>query len=84
MREVVAAAVRTDDWVIHFYPRPARHHNILHALHKAGARGIRGGQGFVMSDGSFAGRVEAGKCAIESGQIVELKHPPNLYSEDLW
>jgi hypothetical protein len=37
-----------------------------------------------MSDGTFAGREEAGKVAILAGQIKELAHPPKLYSEDLW
>jgi hypothetical protein len=37
-----------------------------------------------MSDGTFAGREEAGRCAIEGGRIKELAHPPELYSEDLW
>lgn len=91
VRRAVAAAVRTDDGVIHFFPAPCRHHHTIHALHRArsaeaesGLIVARGEQGFVMSDGTFAGREEAGRCAIAAGQINELAHPPRLYSEDLW
>ena len=84
---MAASAVwETDDGVIHFMPPPNRHHNTVHALHYAneGLIVARGEQGFVMSDGTFADRVAAAKAAIESGQILKLQHPPNLYSEDLW
>lgn len=87
-RKAIAAAVKTDDGVIHFMPPPHRHHHTVHALHRAstgeGLIVARGDQGFVMSDGTFAGRIEAAKAAIEAGQITVLAHPPNLYSEDLW
>jgi len=87
-RKPIAAAVKTADGVIHFMPPPHRHHHIVHALHRESAdKGLivaRGEQGFVMSDATFAGRIEAAKAAIEAGQIKALAHPPNLYSEDLW
>jgi hypothetical protein len=85
-RMAVAAAVQTADGLIHFMPPPHRHHHTVHALQKdnGGLIMARGVQGFVMSDGTFASREEAGRCAIESGQIKELTHPPKLYSEDLW
>ena len=87
-RRAIAAAVKTDDGVIHFMPPPNRHHHTIHALHYVNeASGLivaRGEQGFVMSDGTFADRVTAGKAAIAAGQITALAHPPNLYSEDLW
>jgi hypothetical protein len=89
-RKVVAAAVKTDDGVIHFMPAPCRHHHTVHALHRPNNAAendlivARGEQGFVMSDGTFADRIEAGQCAIAAGQITELKWPPKLYSEDLW
>jgi len=89
-RRAIAAAVKTDDGVIHFMPPPHRHHHTVHALHRP-QNGVendlieaRGEQGFVMSDGTFADRIEAGKAAIEAGQITALAHPPRLYSEDLW
>ncbi len=86
MRIAVAAAVRTDDGLIHFMPPPHRHHHIVHALNRdiGGLIVARGEQGFVMSDGTFASREEAGRCAVETGQIKVLAHPPKLYSEDLW
>ena len=85
-RLAIAAAVRTDNGVVHFMPPPHRHHHTVHALHLDNGSLIvaRGEQGFVMSDGTFADREEAGKCAIAAGQIRELAHPPRLYSEDLW
>lgn len=85
-RRAIAAAVRTDDGLVHFFPPPCRHHHTIHALHRDnnGLIVARGEQGFVMSDGTFADREEAGQCAIAAGQIKELAHPPRLYSEDLW
>ena len=88
MAKVIAAAVKTDDGVIHFLPQPHRHHHILHAVYcESSNKGLAidgWEQGFVMSDGTFAGRIEAAKAAIKAGQIVALQHPPKLYSEDLW
>ena len=88
MRKVIAAAVKTNDGVIHFMPPPNRHHHTIHALHRANETSgliiARGEQGFVMNDGTFADRVTAGLDAIAAGQIAALSHPPNLYSEDLW
>jgi len=88
--KVIAAAIKTDDGVVHFLPSPHRHHHIVHALYRP-QNGVendlivaRGEQGFVMSDGTFADRIEAGKAAIGAGQINALSHPPRLYSEDLW
>lgn len=91
-RTVVAAAVRSKDGVIHFMPRPHRHHHTVHALHRMMVNEACDGkviiardeQGFVLSDGTFANRIEAAKVAIDSGQIAKLNNPPQLYSEDLW
>lgn len=92
-RKAIAAAVRTADGVIHFLPAPNRHHHTVHALHRMTVRDelspaavvvAKGEQGFLMSDGTFANRIDAGKCAVSSGQIKKLTHPPELYSEDLW
>jgi len=86
MRKAIAAAVKTDDGVVHFMPPPHRHHHTVHALNKhEGALIVaHGEQGFVMSDGTFACREEAGRCAVESGQIAAMRWPPRLFSEDLW
>lgn len=85
-RRAIAAAVKTYDGLVHFMPPPYRHCHTVHALHwdNGGLIVAQGEQGFVMSDGTFADREEAGQCAIASGQIQELAHPPRLYSEDLW
>lgn len=41
-------------------------------------------QGFIDDKGNFLDRIEAGKHALECGQITELRWPPQLYSEDLY
>lgn len=86
----VAAAVKTDDGVIHFMPAPHRHHHTVHALNAVNKPAespiilATGNQGFVMSDGTFATREDAGRAAIKAGLIPALRWPPKLYSEDLW
>lgn len=82
----IAAAVRTDDGLVHSMPPPHRHHHIVHAMALDDVPIIqaRGEQGFLMSDGQFADRETAGACAIRWGRIEKLQHPPKLYSEDLW
>lgn len=66
-------------------PRPNRHHNIMWWLSTLGIRsGQMHEQGFVLSNGHYAGREEAAKIALAAGQIEKLISPPNLYSEDLW
>lgn len=87
-RKPVAAAVRYESGVIRSLPAPNRHHHILHAIHLEDGGGTiisaRGEQGFLMSDGTFADRVEAANAALSSGLISKLQHPPRLYTEDLW
>lgn len=88
--QVVAAAVQTEDGVVHSLPIPNRHHHIVHALHDlAGPNGAlieaRGEQGFLLSNGTFANRVFSARLASRNGQLKKpLIAPPNLYSEDLW
>ena len=86
MLRIVAAALETSDGIVHFLPRPNRHHHLIHALSMCYGEMylIDGVQGFVTSDGTFINRIMAGTIAIESGQITALQHPPKLYSEDLW
>lgn len=86
---IVAAAVLTDDGVIHSMPPPHRHHHIVHAMNKVTSNGDqgaihRGTQGFLMSDGNFVRRVPAVRIATEAGQVVRRTHPKRLFSEDLW
>ena len=79
-------AVSHGDSVIISIPPPARHHHILHSLHSLELNGdiLLDDQGFLLSNGLFVNRATAAKIALESGQIKELKWPPDLYSEDLW
>ena len=68
-------------------PAPKRHHHIFGVMHNDGVLPEdRYGctQGFLTSTGRFVDRTEAGKIAIEAGQIKTLKWHPYLYSEDLW
>ena len=84
-RTVVAAAVRLVGGEVHSLPAPARHHHIIHALAEQGRRQQGGDvQGFLLSNGQFADRCQAGQIACDGGQIDALKWPPSLYSEDLW
>lgn len=41
-------------------------------------------QGFVLEDGTFLTRTEAGVYAFEHGQITERVKDDFLFSEDLW
>ena len=60
-----------------------RHHNIFQSTLPLGC--IKDGeQGFVTDIGEFVDRIEAGKIAIECGQIKKLKWGNELYSEDLY
>jgi hypothetical protein len=79
----------------HLYsvPRPGRHHNVIALISEVTGDmvGIRGRQGFILSDGSFADREEAGQIALAALQpgrdgttFTRLNWPPDLYSEDLW
>jgi hypothetical protein len=86
MLTVTAAAIKRHTGIYSF-PPPARHHHVVHWLSDQGQpQHEHDGevQGFLLSDGSFVDRIEGAKIAIESGQILKLNWPPNLYSEDLW
>jgi hypothetical protein len=82
---VESAAIRKDD-VTYSVPPPARHHDVIrYMVEGCGlAPPCSGEQGFIVTGGRFVGRVEAGKIAVEGGQIAKLERPPRLYSEDLW
>lgn len=83
---VTAAAIKIEAQVYHL-PRPARHHHVIHFLVEIGHKPpIRGEQGFLLSDGTFVGRITAAKVAVEAGQIKksDLVAPPWLFSEDVW
>jgi hypothetical protein len=87
IEQIVGAAVMIDDLII-TVERPARHHTVLHAIHKRFREapvGFQFRQGFVTSTGRFVGRKEGLAIATAAEQIVK-KHPQpdELYSEDMW
>ncbi len=72
-------------------PRPARHHNILHAMKECGHDTTHGAneQGFLTNEGRFVWRERAKDIAKAADQIL----PPSaqseyqrreLFSEDVW
>jgi len=76
-------------------PRPARHHNILWAMHDVDHNTnpserpkiieAKGEQGFITKTGRFVDRVMAFDMAVGAGQLIrEPCAAPKLYSEDLW
>jgi hypothetical protein len=85
MTRVVAAAAVKRSTGVYSLPPPARHHHIIHKLYDEGfPQGPDEVQGFLLSDGTFVDRVQAGQIALACQQIPRLRWPPNLYSEDLW
>lgn len=89
---IVSAACRYGPLILSMAP-PARHYNIMHAIHFLGGEAMvrLGDQGFLLSDGSFAQRKPALIIATAAGQLVKNPEahssptgPPNLYSEDMW
>lgn len=84
--KILCVAVIDGNGKVWSLPPPARHHDVIRAIHKAGAPFVQDPklQGFIESSGRFVGRIEGALVALASGQIEALKWPPNLYSEDLW
>lgn len=83
---VISAALRTKD-VIFSKPRPARHHDIicaLHAMELSTAFIAACEQGFVLSDGYFANRKQAAACVEMAEQPTRSAVGVELFSEDLW
>ena len=82
--KIVAAAVIYEG-VIFTIPKPARHHNIVHAMFYMGLPKLaQKEQGFILSNGQYINREEAAALALANGQCENLMAPPYLYSEDLW
>jgi hypothetical protein len=73
--------------VILTMPRPSRHHTLMHEAHDRFGNGHHE-SGFLLSDGSYAGRKRAYAVAFVAGQILPRQpgqyNGPDLYSEDLW
>ena len=79
----VAAAVQLDSGVTVSLPKPARHHDIIHAV--SGVESLGGyTQGFLTNTGVFVDRITAATLALEAGLITKLETPPKLFTEDLW
>ena len=83
---IVAAAVRYRGLLTFSLPRPARHHNILHAMTAIGIAKGDMEQGFLTSEGEFVNRLAALQIAITCGQNPKMENAPylGLFSEDLW
>lgn len=84
---VVAAAVRLPDGRVFSLPSPARHHDVIHMLHREHGIEQRGDheQGFLLSDGRFCRRAPAKLVAERAGQLLpRAMHLKDLYSEDVW
>jgi len=82
--KVIGVAIRIGGMVCSM-EKPYRHSSIIHRFFFLGLKGVsKGEQGFLLSNGKFANRIEAAEVALESKQISKLKWPPYLYSEDLW
>lgn len=89
IHRVVAAAIIGHDGKVCSLPPPARHHDVIrHMVHVLDHPiPIKGEQGFVLSDGTFARRRRAKVMAVANDQILpHMKHMQNpyLFSEDLW
>lgn len=83
---VVSVAIRLPDGAVYSKPPPARHHTLIRELVQAGHEiPIRGDQGFLLSNGEFAGRFIALRVARKAGQLLQETSPANgLFSEDVW
>jgi len=80
-----AAAIRYKG-KIYWEEAPMRHNHAMEAARKdTGDFSIHGeDQGFILQDETFVDREEAGRIALEAGQISKMKWGIELYSEDLW
>ena len=78
---ILAAAVEIDG-VIRTLPAPARHHDVMKQYPLPDHR--HGEQGFIDHEIGFVDRRQAGRIALEEGQIDKMQWPPRLFSEDLW
>lgn len=83
-KETIVAAAVYHGCIVSL-PPPARHHTIIQSLDTLGYPGIIGpeAQGFVTSTGRYVNRVEGYYVAV-TGNGMEPKQKPELFSEDLW
>lgn len=85
---IASAALRTPTGLVVTLPKPARHHQLMDAMWRAGIPAeIRLGsdQGFITSDHRFVDRKEAFAIAKAAGQLIGNPVVPGiLFTEDLW
>ncbi len=85
--QVDAVAINQND-KIYTLPPPARHPDLMKymVMELQCQMPVRGEQGFVLSDSSFATRERAAEVALTAGQCVMplFYHGKELHSEDLW
>lgn len=83
---VMRAALRRADGCVVSMDRPARHGDLMRAFGFCGDG--PDGQGFILSDGSYATREEAWTVAQAAHQPIlrrsEVQAGEYLFSEDLW
>ena len=81
---ITAVAIKRGEDVFDL-PKPSRHNDVIRDMRNKGFKRVVGDvQGFLTNHGTFLDRIEGAKLALDCGQVDELKHPPYLYSEDLW
>ena len=85
MLEVVQAAIRDPEGKVHTLPRPARHSGVYFQMMREGTPYASDEvvKGFLLSDGTFASRRQAGRVAVKAGQ-VEKYDSSGLITDDLW
>jgi hypothetical protein len=80
------AAIKYTDGYIYAVPRPGRHHTVIGMMADYGhPTPIKGEQGFILSDGTFADRQAAKIVAKKAKQLLpRASKSDELFSEDLW
>lgn len=75
------AAFRIASGQVFSLPRPFVHDSILYSVVNANKHRSFNEieEGFLLSDGQFATREEAGRVALKAGQCQRLNNPPFLY-----
>jgi hypothetical protein len=86
---ITAAAIRLADGRVFKAPPPARHPDVLRAMHAHGIEHESHDQGFWTSRHRYVDRTEAMVIATTAGQVRRRNLPgdydgPELFSEDLW
>ncbi|MBY0559898.1 hypothetical protein [Hyphomicrobium sp.] len=84
--KIVAAALKSQGLILSM-PAPARHSDIISAMHFGGTSPLEIAgciQGFLTDKGTFVDRERAALIAFEAEQFMPRRLPCELYSEDLW